>query len=57
MEGVTKLKFAILRSGATIYDGGKSERSVRRVKKVVRKECYWLDLVSVLQLSPQIQVL
>ena len=27
MEGVTKLKFAILCSGATIYDGGKSERS------------------------------
>ena len=27
MKGLTKLKFAILRSGATIYDGGKSERS------------------------------
>ena len=27
MEGVTKLKFAILRLGTTIYDGGKSERS------------------------------
>ena len=27
MEGLTKLKFAILRSGATICDGGKSERS------------------------------
>jgi len=27
IEGVTKLKFTILRLGATIYDGGKSERS------------------------------
>jgi len=28
MKGLTKLKFAILRLGATIYDGGKSERSI-----------------------------
>jgi len=27
MEGVKKLKFTILRSDATIYDGGKGERS------------------------------
>jgi len=43
MKGLTKLKFAILRLGATIYDRGKSERSVfchmefMIEKKLVRK--------------------